>query len=217
VWGLAIALLVIVSVDRLSVAPWGNPRGELLSPEVQGQVCVGQKFTAPFPGLYRIDVMLERASARHDHLVTVHLKADPTATADLWTSSFRTSDLQEGVPYSIEFGPMRDSKGRTYYFCLESPDSVPGDAIAVRYSPDSVLENAGAYLNDQPVAGNLTFYTYYTLRTRDKVDLLLTRMAEGRPYWFGTKGFYVGLAATYILLVAVFLWQVAQAVLEKEP
>jgi hypothetical protein len=177
---------------------------------------VGQQFTAPFPGLYRIEVALDRGAVRNMHPVTFHLAADPSGVEELWAASFNTSDVQDGRPYGFEFPPLRDSQGQSYYFHLQSADSTPGDALAVGYSADAFVDGASAYLDGQPVAGNLQFLTYYTLRTRDKVDLLLTRMAEGRPYFLGTKGFYVGLAITYVLVLGAFLWQTAQAVVEEE-
>ena len=217
VWVAVLALLVKTSVDRVSAPPWGNPMGESGALAMQTGNRVGQQFTAPFPGLYRIDVMLNPAPTTATQLVTMHLKTDPAAVTDLWASSFRSGDLQAGLPYRAEFAPLRDSKDRTYYFYLESPDSGPGETVTARYSPDAILDNAGAYVNDRPVAGNLQFTTHYTLRTRDKVDLLLSRMAEGRPYWWGTKGFYAGLAVVYLLLLAAFLWQAGRAVLKREP
>jgi hypothetical protein len=55
----------------------------------------------------------------------------------------------------------------------------------------------------------LTFQTYYSLRTREKVDLLLERMAQGRPYFLGSRGSYVILAAVYGVLLLLLLWCVA--------
>ena len=216
VWASVMVLVVYSSVNRLSVAPWGNPLGDSLLAEVAGDTLVGQEFTAPLPGLYRIEVALDSGAVRSMHPVTFHLETDPSAVEDLWTTTFNTSDVQDGTPYGFEFPPLRDSQGQSYHFYLQSADSTSGDAVAVRYSADAFVDGASAYLDGQPVAGNLQFLTYYTLRTRDKVDLLLTRMAEGRPYFLGTKGFYVGLAVTYVLVLGAFLWQTAQAVVEEE-
>jgi hypothetical protein len=41
-------------------------------------------------------------------------------------------------------------------------------------------------------------------------------MAAGRPYVLGTKGFYVGLAVAYIIVLGIFLWQTVLAILEDE-
>lgn len=216
VWLAILALIVMSSMDRLSVPPWGNVTGDNRSPEIAGPIEVGQQFTAPYPGLYRIDVTLDPATVQNAHPVSVQLKAEPSAPRAVAVGKFDTRDVQQGVPYSFEFPAVRDSEGRTFSFSLESPQSAPGDAITAHYAPDSVVDGAHAYLNGLPVSGNLKFRTFYTLRTRDKVELLLARMAEGRPYLFGSKGFYVGLTMAYIIVLGIFLWQISQAVLEDE-
>jgi hypothetical protein len=159
---------------------------------------------------------LDGSQVSTSHPVAFHLKSSPSAAEEVWSTEFSTTDAQGEPLRSFEFPVMRDSKGQTYYFYLESPESVPGDALAVRYSPDAVVDGGAAYVDGQPVAGNLQFQTHYSLRTRDKADLLLASMAEGRPYLFGTKGLYVGLAVIYVLVLGLFLWRVAQAVLQEE-
>jgi len=206
VWLVALALVVKTSLDRLTVPPWGNPAGDGPPLQVSGETQVGQQFTAPLPGLYRIEVMLDRPATGGSRQLTFHLKTDPAATTDLWTAHLNTGEIQQGVPYGFEFPPLRHSKGQTFYFYLE------GEGVAVRYSPEAVLEGASACLNGRPLAGELQFRTFYTLRTRDKADLLLSRMAEGRPYLFGAKGFYVALALTYALVLALFLLHMARAI-----
>ena len=188
--------------------------GGHLSPEVAGDTHVGQLFTAPMPGLYRIEIALARSTADGEARVTVHLKSDPASAEDLWAADLDTQDVYDGMLYGFEFAPIRASEGQTYYFYFESDESVPGDAIAVRYSPRAALEGASAYINGQPVAGNLQFHSFYSLRTRDRVDLLLARMVDGRPYMFGTPGFYVGLAVAYAVVLGTFLWLVTRAVLK---
>jgi hypothetical protein len=215
-WVLGLTIVAVTTINSLSPPGWGNPVGDSLSPEIAGDTRIGQQFTAPLPGLAGIQVMLDRATATEARLVAFRLKADPTSSTDLWTANFSTSELQDGVPYYAQFGPLRESKGKTYYFVMESATSSPGNAIAVRYGPAATLDGASAYFNDKPMDGNLQFHTLYSLRTREKIDLLLSRMAEGRPYLLGTKGFYIGLALAYALVLAAFLLLVAKAVLEEQ-
>ena len=216
VWLIVLALIVITALDRLSVPPWGNISGDSRSPEIAGSVEVGQQFIAPFPGLHRIEVTLDPASVQNTQATTLRLQAEPAGPNTLAVGEFRTGDIQKEVPYGLEFPPIVDSAGRTFTFSLESPQSSPGDAVTAHYDPDSSLEGASATLNGQAVSGNLKFRTFYSLRTRDKVDLLLARMAEGRPYFLGTKGFYAGLAVAYVIVLGIFLWYIAQAILEDE-
>jgi len=210
---LALALVAKTSLDRLSPPSWGNPVGDSLSPPIDAETRLGQQFTAPLPGLYRIELNLILPEERAGGDLVLHLRTDPKATTDLRTAVVDLGGQVASQPYGFEFEPLRDSAGQSYYFFLESPQSAPGQAAAVLYGPESILEGASAYLNGQPLAGNLRFHSYYSLRTRDRIDLLLTRMAAGRPYFLGTKAFYVGLALFYGLLVAIFLIQVARAIL----
>jgi hypothetical protein len=215
-WLMALGLVAKSSLDHLPVEPWGNPIGDGLTPPVAGNVQVGQSFVAPLPGLYRIEVMLDRASAAGTKPITFHLKTDPAAVQDLLAASLTPAEVQAGIPYGVEFPVLRDSMGQHYYFYLDSLQSTADDAISVRYGINAVLDGASAYVNGQPIAGNLQFHTFYSLRTRERLDLLLTRMAKGKPYMFGSKGFYIGLGLVYALVLGGFLLQVARAILTEQ-
>jgi hypothetical protein len=82
----------------------------------------------------------------------------------------------------------------------------------VSYSPAAGLEGANAYLDGRPLPGSLTFHTYYNLRTRDRLGLFLSRMAEGPPHLTGSKAFYLVLAAAYTLALVACLYRVGDQV-----
>jgi hypothetical protein len=211
-WVILLAFVVKDSVDRLQVPPWGNAaEGESLL-EVGGGTNVGQGFVAPLPGLYRIDVPLQWAATGSPQAVAFHLKSSPDAGEDIWTTTFTSDELQDGRPLSFEFPVLRDSREQAYYFYLEAPGAAPGSTVAVAYSPGASFDRASAYVDGQPVAGDLQFQTFYTLRTRDKAYLLLSRVAEGRPYMLGSRGLYIGLGLGYVLVLCIFLVQIAGAI-----
>jgi hypothetical protein len=215
-WLLLLGFVAKGSLDRLAAPPWGSDAASGEPIELAGSAQVGQAFTAPFPGLYRIEVGLAQAAADPDQAVVFHLKDSPADPTDLWTATLRAGDLPVEGFCSFEFAPRRDSRDQGYYFFLEAPGTTPGQGVAVGHSPDSTLQGASAYLDNQPVAGALQFRTFYTLRTRDKVGVLLSRLAKGRPYLLGSPGFYVALAGIYLLVLAAFLLQVARAALREE-
>lgn len=214
IWLVGLTIVVITSLNGLSVPPWGNPSGNELSPEVAGDTRVGQRFVAPLSGLERIDVWFKRLSATEGNRVFFHLKVGEAAAGEVWTAVMDSGDIRDGIPHRFEFPRIADSQGRTFYFYFESPESQPGDAIAVHYGSQAMLEGASAFVDDMPLGGNLRFQTFYEIGTLQKLDLLLGRLAEGRPYLLGTKGFYVGLGIVYILILGVFVYQIAQIVLE---
>ena len=211
-WAVALAAVTKSAIDRLEIRPWGNPMADGASAPLAGETRVGQAFVAPMAGLYRIEVSLVPAPGAPDRTVILHLKAGPAAQEDLYTAEINTAGIDPGAPLGFEFAPVRDSKGREFFFYLESPGTVPEEAPSLRYSPSSTLEPAGAYLNGEPLAGDLTFHTFYTLRTRDRVDLLLSRMAEGRPYLMGSKAFYLVVAAAYVLVLGAFLYKIGSQI-----
>lgn len=214
VWLMILAFIVIGALNGLSVPPWGNISGDGRSAEVAGPVQVGQQFVAPYSGLYRIEVTLEPASVESNLPITFRLDGQSPSSGPLAVGQFHTGDVVAGAPYGIEFPPIRDSAGKTFSFSLDSPQSTPGDAVTAHYDPDSALDGASATLNGEAISGNLKFRTFYSLRTRDKADLLLEKMAAGRPYFLGSKGFYAGLSVAYLIVLGIFLWHVAQAILE---
>jgi hypothetical protein len=215
VWLIVLVIIGRAAVNSLSVPSWGNPVRGGQPPEVTEGSEVGQMFTAPLPGLYRIEVDLIKASASSPRKIAFHLKDNPGASEDLWTAHVESDEIETGKPHSFEFPAIRGSERQTFYFYLESLDSVAGDAVAARYGPNSTLEGATAYLGHKPAPGNLVFYTYYALNAWEKLDLLLSRMAEGRPYILGTKGFYIGLAIVYAVVLAGFLMRVTSAILDE--
>jgi hypothetical protein len=216
VWLVILALIAKSSLDRLTVPAWGNPVGGTESLGVSGESQVGQQFTAPWPGLYRIDVVLDPTNAGEAQEITFHLQREPADENEIWSETFSTVDIQERSSKAFEFPPLRDSKEQEYFFYFESEGSLPGEAIAVGYSESAVLNGGSAYANMEPVPGNLQFHSYYTLRTRDRVDVLLTQITEGRPYFLGSKGFYIGLAIIYVFVLGAFLWLVIQQLVEGQ-
>lgn len=215
VWLIVLALVGKISIDRISAPPWGNSLGDDTSARVTANSHVGQVFTAPFTGLYRIEVYAATIPTANLSQVSLHLRSGLGAESELHVAKLESAGLQEGDPVSIEFEPQRDSKGREYYFYVESASPAENDGITLRYGPQSILDGATATLDEQPIAGNLEFLTFYSLRTRDKVDLLLTRLAEGRPYFLGAKSFYIVLAVAYCIVLAVFLLFVARRILDE--
>jgi hypothetical protein len=215
-WLAVLALVGKAGLDRLSAPPWGNTAGADLSPEVAGSTQVGQAWRAPLPGLYRIEVALQPPGTAASQPLTFHLRAGVEPASNLWTATLDPGEPAAASLSAVEFAPLRDSKGQEFYFYLESPESQPGEAVRIAYGPGSVLDGGSAYVNGQEVAGNLVFQTHYSLRTRDKVDLLLERMAQGRPYLLGTKGFYVGLAVVYTVLLLLLIWHVGKRITAEE-
>lgn len=210
-WLSVLAFTAKISVDRLAVPAWGNTLGDLQSVPADADTVVGQTFVAPHPGLYRLELWLQGGSGISACTATLSRTSGSDAERILQVD-IGADDLAADGSYVLELEPQRDSKGREYVLAIESAATRPDDTFTLAYGPYTVLEGATATVNGTPIPGNLRFQTYYTLRTRDKVGLLLSRMAEGRPYLLGSRGFYVVLGIAYAIFLAVFLWQIANLI-----
>jgi hypothetical protein len=215
VWTAALALVAKNALDRLAIRPWGNPMADGVPVPLAGDTRVGQTFVAPMAGLYHIEVSLMPPASDTARPVILHLTAGPAAPADLYTAEFTTAEIDPQGPMGFDFEPIRDSEGREFFFYLESPGTPSNEAARVYYSPNSTLEGAIAIVDGEPVAGDLTFHTMYSLRTRERIGLLLSRMAEGRPYLIGSKAFYVILAIAYVLALGAFLYLLGARVADE--
>lgn len=215
VWLLVMGLVAKSALDRLSAPPWGNPSGNATTLLLGDGVRVGQTFTAPLPGLHRIDLLVDVQTAGPAQLIAFHLQPDAPGAGDLWSTTLSLGENSGRQPVIVEFPPIRDSKGRSYHVYLEAAEGPEGEPIAVVSAPAEMLPGAHATLNGEPAPGALWFQSYYSLRTREKVDLLLSRMAEGRPYLLGAKGFYVGLGVAYVLALGALTLSIVLSILKE--
>jgi len=207
VWLLVLGLGMASVLGRLSVPSWGNPMGEAQSAELNSGSQVGQSFEAPLPGLAGVEVTISVAASSLEHRVTLRVFEAPEGTL-LGEQLLDVGPRASVMELRVDLAPVVNSQGRTFRFSVES-DAPPSEGVTLGYSPSSALMGARAYLNGQPLEGNFQFQTYYTLSTLQKVELILTRLAEGKPRCLGSRGFFIGAGLVYASVLSLFAWQVA--------
>jgi glycosyltransferase involved in cell wall biosynthesis/2-polyprenyl-3-methyl-5-hydroxy-6-metoxy-1,4-benzoquinol methylase len=129
--------------------------------EIRGKRRIGQSFVARHDHLYRIDVLVATYGRRNTRDVILHLMASPDAASDLATVRVNASQLADSGYASFVFPPLADSRSKTYYFCLESPESVSGDAISVWAYRHADLQDAALDVNRRRRKGHLVFGVFY--------------------------------------------------------
>jgi|Deesub1362B_J571_1020462.scaffolds.fasta_scaffold06598_2 hypothetical protein len=217
-WAALFIGLVIIGREALGKfeSEVGNSLSEKVAGEIKGATTIGQTFVAPYPDLHRIDVFLATYARTNTHDVTFHLKASPESEEDIFAISFNASEVEDNAYRSFVFPQIRESAGKSFYFYLESPSSTPGDAITVWMSNSDAYPEGSAYIDGEPVRGDLRFLTHYSLGYLDKINLLLDRLAENKPYIFGDKRFYIFLGVVYLLLLVLFLNRVIEFAFDDE-
>jgi len=145
---------------------------------VTGDTQPGQSFVAHYDGLNRVDVRFAKQQAINEGEVIFHLKTDPASVEHIAFIPVSISQLEDRAYHTFYFAPIRDSKGRQFYFYLESPGSTAENAVLVMASSKDRYPQGTAYLNDQPVSGDLRF-AYYNAPLYKAEDLGL-RLAFDR-------------------------------------
>jgi len=68
--------------------------------------------------------------------------------------------LKIAAPFRIDFTPLPNSGGKSYYIHIESPGAKPGNAITVYANENDQYPDGSAYRNGQIVSGDLAFTAY---------------------------------------------------------
>lgn len=210
--GTLFALLLIgsASLERFTVGPMGQPTADTPAGEIHGSITVGQVFTAPHSGLYRLDVLMATYARENTHDVIFHLRSSPQAESDLVKITINAREVEDNRFRPFIFDPIRDSAEKNYYFFFDSPDSEPGDAITVWATIKDLYPEGRPFRNHQAGGGDLVFLTYYQPSTLGKVDILLDRLAANKPLFWGDRRFYLLLALLYVALLSLFVVQITK-------
>jgi glycosyltransferase involved in cell wall biosynthesis/SAM-dependent methyltransferase len=129
--------------------------------ELTGQNCIGQTFVARSNNLHRIDVLISTFGRRNTGDVILHLRESPAASDDLAIVRVNASLLLDNSYCHFVFEPQVASRHKSYYFRLDSPESVPGDAIAFWAYHSVKLSDAQFYKNGLVMSGQLIFGDFY--------------------------------------------------------
>jgi hypothetical protein len=204
-----LALPGLAILERQDIPSTSQPLFSEMS-EFHGPLKVGQSFVASQPGLCRVALLLARKGRTNRSPLVFHLREGAEATADLATVTIKASRLEDVTtmvrrPYvyqSFAFSPIPDSAGKTFYFWVESPHSPTDDPILARYQAADVYPEGAMSIDSSTLESDLAFKAYYTKGFFGNATLLLERLAEHRPFPWGSKAFYVAAFAVYLMLFA---------------
>ena len=165
----------------------------------------GQTFTLQYDGLYRIDLYTATYARENTHPVIFRIKAAPDAPKHLVRLELPAPQISNSGPTVITFPSLSDTAGRTLHFSVESPGSVPGDAITVYRHEEDVYADGGMYVDGQTIGGDIAFiaYTQETFTLGDIWDGFYSRASQDKPFFV----FYCSLLALLLVaLVVTVFW-----------
>jgi hypothetical protein len=183
-----------------------EPIGEILREQ-----SAGQTFLAPYDGLYRIEVLLADYGRLNSGSVNLRLSSAPGDTVAPILATFSAAAIRGDVWHAVEFDPIPDSAGKTYYFQLDAPEARIGHALTAYISPEDAYPEGTAYRAGQPIAGDLIFKAHFKADVWSAAGLRLMLFKAGKPFPWDHRSLYVGLLGAYLILTAVLVRKIARS------
>lgn len=208
-WGLTGLAAVIIFIAGASNAPLVLRETVLYQTEpigeIRGAQTVGQTFVAPYNGLYRIDISLADYGRTNTGPVIFRLKPARELPTVLVEQSFAAETIRGDTLQTLEFEPILDSAGRTYYFELTAPTATEGNALTAYIRPHNPYEHGSAYWQGRLQTGDLVFEAHFRLTGIDRLAALFQQITAGKPWLWSSHWLYVVLGAAWLgaLLVAL--------------
>ena len=162
---LALAILLLsltgcAACLTLDKAVAGQEKATGLWGELVDGEAFGQSFVSAQDNLYRIDLSTATYARTNSAPVVFHLQTAPGLRTEVLSVTIPGPDVQNERPTTIVFPPLTDSRGKEYFFYIESLGAVPGNAITVYANANDQYAGGTAYRNGQPVDGDLAFTAY---------------------------------------------------------
>jgi len=161
--------------------------------------------------LYRLDLYTATYARENTNPVVFRICTSPTCGNNkgdgkhLVHIELSSTQISNSGPTVITFPPLTKSAGRTLYFSIESPGSIPGDAITVYREEQDTYPDGEMYIDGQPVEGDLAFITYTqeTFTPSEIWNDFYSRASQDKSFFifYGILLILVLLAIILVLLI----------------
>ena len=129
--------------------------------ELTGGQVYGQTFQSTAPNLCCIDVLFATFGRVNTPDLVFRLKESTGSEVDIVTRTVSASKLHDNRFYPFTFPSLPDSAGKCYYFSVESPGAVWGDAVGLWTFVDAQDAAGTMYKNNQSTTGRLAYTAHY--------------------------------------------------------
>jgi hypothetical protein len=162
-----VALAVSASRLRMDIVEISQNKSDTVLGEIHGLITVGQSFLSAYAGLNAIEVLMATYARTNTNDLIFHLRHAPESSEDIRVSVTNSTEIDDNSYHRFAFPPIPDSENQSYYFFMESPRAVPGNAVTVYFTASDTYEGGSAFLNHKRIAGDLTFKVYREARLQD--------------------------------------------------
>jgi len=168
-------ILDLLNVRYLLSSPGGDPNyvvdvqqessSGVTVGEIAGGLQPGQTFVAQSDDLAQIQVLGATYGGRAKGKLIFHLRSDITEGKDIVTKELDAGQLPNNSYWVITFEPVREAKGRSFYFYLESVGAQPGEAATLWYSQQDSYTQGTRTENGTVKEGDLAFRALSSIDT----------------------------------------------------
>jgi hypothetical protein len=191
--GIGLAAILVVrpptTGDRLGLK-------RFVSPEMNSDWRVGQRFTMNASGLNAIEVApvaVGVVTGRYQW----RLREVPYGPERM--GEVAASELVRTSSYIFTFAPVVDSRGRQFELTIAPAEREPGRGVALRATKGQRLKGGGLLINDALRWGSLAFRTQTSAVTNVRA-LTSTSDRDRPPRWLALPGLFGGWVAIGFLL-----------------
>lgn len=163
---------------------------------LEAGVKIGQTFKAEHNNLNMIKVVGDNMKLKNEDKIIFHLR-ELGQEKDLAVINFNGGNIGENFVLRLQFEPIKDSAGKNFYFYLDDKESKSMTPIGFRYSEANVYSWGEAMVNDNPVAGDLFFRTYYRVSLKEGI---LGSLSDFQTKFLQEKGFAVSFLLGIFIL-----------------
>ncbi len=176
-----------------------------LAGELLNSHSFGQTFLLNYNGLYRIDLYTATYARINTHPVIFKVCSSPACHegGELIHLELQAAQISNNGPTIITFPAIGGTAGNTYYFSIESPGSVPGDAISVYRNDTDVYPDGQMFIDGLPTSGDIAFiaYTNETFTFADIRNNFFAHANQDKPFFI----FYCLLLGFLLLALVLTL------------
>lgn len=165
----------------------------------------GQTFVAEHDGLSRVELMVATYAAKlPSGKVVLHLCDYPDIQDEIASAALTASTIKDNSYVALQFAPIRNSAGKTYYFYLETRDIPAKYALTVwrsnsdvysggRFFVDGHAQNSDSCLRDFYRAPRSTATKGFLVGSREDGRVYLAQKGRLRwildPAWLRAHGY----------------------------
>lgn len=162
----------------------------------------GQTILPHEDGLCRIDLYTATYARTNSKPVIFRVRTTQDAAGDLVRIELPAKNISNSGPTIINFPPLIKIADQRLYMSVESPGSVPGDAVTVYRSDKDVYPDGQMYVDGKPTEGDLAFITYScaSFTAADIWNDFSSRAGQDIPFFIG-YGLLLSVVLTALVIV----------------